>query len=82
MELFRLAGAYYGIDLLATAFTLIGIYYLGEKRHEGFLLTLCGNILWLLFGLITQSIGILIANLCIALLNIRGYYKWKAGSSS
>lgn len=68
---------YYGIDIIATAITFAGIYYLGNKKRNGFIMTTIGNFLWLFFGLMTSSVGIIIANIGIAFLNIRGFYKWK-----
>jgi hypothetical protein len=68
---------YYGIDIIAALITFTGIYLLGDKNRYGFIVTLIGNIIWLFFGVMTSSIGILIANIGFALLNVRGYIKWK-----
>jgi len=73
---FELLTQYYGVDLIATAITFLGIYQLGNKKRIGFIMTLIGNLMWLAFGVMTSSLGILIANLGLAMLNIRGYYKW------
>lgn len=69
---------YYGIDLVATGLTLVGIYQVGNKQKAGFVSALIGNSLWLAFGVMSASAGILIANLAIAALNLRGYRKWSA----
>ncbi len=68
---------YYGIDLLATVITFAGIWLLGNKYKLGFLFAFSGNILWLVIGLMIQSSGLLIANIGLALLNVRGYVKWR-----
>lgn len=67
---------YYGLDLLATFITFLGTYYLGNKKQYGFLVILFGNLMWLIFGLWTESLGIIIANIGLGILNIRGYKKW------
>lgn len=43
--MFEIMSQYYGIDLLATAITFAGIYYLGNKKRYGFVMTFIGNIL-------------------------------------
>ena len=68
---------YYGIDLVATGFTLVGIYQLGNKQRVGFITGLAGNVLWLVFSVWSSSLGLLLANVVIAALNVRGYRNWK-----
>jgi hypothetical protein len=71
---------YDGIDLPATAVTFVGIWLLGNKHKAGFLCTILGNLLWLIIGLRIRSSGLLIANLGLAVLNMRGYRKWGRAS--
>ena len=68
---------YYGIDLLATAVTFLGIWLVGSKKKSGFLFSFIGNVLWLIVAWQAQSGGILIANIGIAVLNVRGYWMWR-----
>lgn len=68
---------YYGLDLIATFITFLGTYYLGNQKRYGFLIILSGNVVWLAFGIWAQSLGIIIANIGLGALNIRGYQKWK-----
>lgn len=70
---------FYGIDLVATVATLVGIYQLGNKKKAGFVVATVGNLLWIGFGVMSHSIGILIVNIAIAVLNLRGYLLWKEG---
>lgn len=69
---------YYGIDLIATALTFWGLHKLCNKQKAGFTLGFIGNLLWLTFGFFTASAGLIIANLGLAFLNLRGLAKWKS----
>lgn len=72
---------YYGIDLLATALTFVGIYLIGNKVRNGFIIAGLGNAFWAIMGLITQSVGLVIANVVIIGLYGRGYLNWRQQDS-
>jgi len=57
--------------------TFWGIYWIGDKRRNGFALTFLGNCFWIIFAIMTQGIALLFTNIVIAMLNLRGYLKWE-----
>ncbi|MCW1930078.1 MAG: PnuC protein [Candidatus Kerfeldbacteria bacterium] len=71
---------YYGLDLLAMGLSFLGIYTIGNKQRYGFVIALCGNILWLTLGIITRSVGLIFANAVIAALYVRAYMRWQKTS--
>ena len=76
--MFVLLTQHYGIDIAAMLLTFWGIYWIGDKRRNGFVLTFLGNCLWMIFAIMTQGIALLFTNIVIAVLNVRGYLKWQA----
>lgn len=72
---------YFGIDWVAMVMTFTAIYLLGGKRRTGFLLMICGNILWMVIGLWAHSYAMLIANAGFVTMNVRGYWKWREARS-
>ena len=74
-----LIGHYYGVDLVGTIFSIIGVYMLGNKKPNpnGFIICAVGNALWIVVGLLTASVGLVIVNIVLAVLNGRGFIAWK-----
>ena len=68
---------YYGIDILAMILTFTGLYLIGNKKKQGFIVASIGNITWVILGIFAQSIGLIFANIVIVILYIRGYMKWR-----
>ena len=75
----QLLGHYYGIDLVGTVFSIFGVYMLGEKNPNpnGFVICVIGNVLWVFIGVLTASVGLVIVNLALGVLNARGYFAWR-----
>lgn len=73
MNLFK----YYGTDLLAAVMILSSIYFIGSKRRFGFILGMTANLSYLSFGFLTKSVPVMLTNLILFMLNIRGYLNWK-----
>ena len=67
---------YYGIDWMAMLLTLVAIYLIGNKKKSGFYLMILGNLAWIILGLLTHSLAMIIANLMFAMMNIRAIYLW------
>ncbi|MDZ7781730.1 MAG: nicotinamide mononucleotide transporter [Halioglobus sp.] len=68
---------YYGIDWAAMALTVIAIYLLGNKHWIGFVLMIAGNLCWIILGLLSDSVALMIANLVFIGMNVRGIWKWR-----
>jgi hypothetical protein len=73
MNLFK----YYGLDIIGMALILSSIYFIGSKKRLGFILGVIGNLSWLSFGIVTESVPVIFTNVILVLLNIRGYINWK-----
>ncbi len=67
---------YWGVDWLAMLFTLIAIYFIGNKSRVGFVLMIGGNIAWIILGFLSQSLAMIIANVLFAAMNLRAIYQW------
>ena len=76
--MFNLISRYYGSDWVATALTMLAIYLLGNKRKEGFVIMIIGNLCWVALGLIVHSIAMVIANVVFIVMNLRGFMKWSS----
>jgi hypothetical protein len=70
------AFVYYGIDWVAMVFTFIAIYLLGNQSRTGFATMMCGNTCWLIVGMLSGSIAMVIANAVFFAMNARGWIKW------
>jgi hypothetical protein len=69
---------YYGLDWLAMIFSLIAIYYVGNRKRSGFLFFVTANALWIILGvLLLQSYGIVIGNTVFLIMNVRGFIHWQ-----
>jgi len=45
------------------------------KRNEGFWLFLLSNILWVMWGVHDRAYALVLLQVCLAVLNVRGIYK-------
>jgi len=68
---------YYGSDLMGMVMVLSSIYFIGGKKRFGFILGIIGNLSFLFFGILTASTPVIITNVILVILNIRGFIKWK-----
>ena len=73
---------YGGLDWLAMVLTFSAIYLLGNKSRAGFIVMMIGNLCWTAIGILVHSYAMEIANLGFFSMNVRGYVKWTAVSSS
>ena len=67
---------FYGIDWLAMVFSLLALYFLGQKNRIGFVLFMVANASWIFVGWFAPSIAIIIGNLVFFATNLRGYRRW------
>lgn len=67
---------YYGIDWLATACGLLGVYFLGNKNKIGFVLFMVASMSWITFGVLTGSIAVIIGSSIFLMMHLRGWLSW------
>ena len=67
---------YYGIDWLATACGLLGVYLLGNKNKIGFVLFMIASMSWVTFGVLTGSVAVIIGSTIFLMMHLRGLLKW------
>jgi nicotinamide riboside transporter PnuC len=66
-----------GTDFIGMVFGIVSTIYLARERRIGFLYgCLCGGG-WLAFGVLTESIPSVVANLFLIIFNLRGWFRWK-----
>lgn len=68
---------YYGVDWLGTLLMIGFLVSIGAKKRNGFLYGMAGNIVWLIFGIQTESIASIAVCAIQFFLNLRAYYMWK-----
>ena len=64
------------MDWLAGLFELFGLYVLGNKKDFGFILNVCGNIIWIIVAFKMKIYGLLLVVIPAIFINIRNYKKW------
>jgi hypothetical protein len=70
-------GQYYGLDWVATGFSVLSIYFIGDGRRIGFTLGIIGAVLWAAFNVFAHSVAGTLLNVLLFGLFFRGYMKWK-----
>ena len=78
----ELAFRYFGVDWVAMVLTFAAIFLLGNKSRAGFATMMCGNTCWVVAGVLTSSIAMVIANGVFFVMNARGWVKWTNESTS
>ena len=68
---------YYGIDWLATACGLTGVFLLGNRNKYGFLIFMMASASWISFGFLTQSFAVIIGSSIFLIMHFRGWLKWQ-----
>ncbi|MEM9620290.1 MAG: PnuC protein [Pseudomonadota bacterium] len=71
---------YFAIDWLAMMLTFFAIYLLGNKSRHGFVLMMTGNGCWIVIGLLSSSLAMVVANTVFLVMNARAWLKWAADS--
>ena len=72
---------HYGLDWLGMILSVIAIYFLGNKKRQGFLLMMAGNVAWIGFGCIVNSSATIIMNVVFIGMNIWGFNKWSPAAT-
>lgn len=64
------------IEILATILTIAGFYLVAEKNKTGFYYGLCGNILWIYWGIGFATGAFYFLQFCLMIINIAGIKKY------
>lgn len=67
---------FYGIDWMATACGLLGVYLLGNKNKIGFILFMIASASWITFGVLTGSVAVIIGSSIFLMMHLRGFLMW------
>ena len=67
---------YYGIDWLAMILTFLAIWQIGDRKRSGFVLMIGGNTCWVVLGILTTSLALVVANTAFMALNVRAIVNW------
>ena len=73
MSLFQ----FYGIDWVATACGLAGVFLLGNKNRWGFLIFMVASASWVTFGYITGSYAVILGSSTFFFMHLRGWVRWR-----
>ena len=65
------------IGWAAVALTCLSLWRLGNKRRDGFMFGVCGNLAWIVFAAPEPMWSIIAVNVIIMALNVRGHLKWR-----
>ncbi len=65
---------FYGIDWLATICGLTGVYLLGNKNKEGFLIFMLASLSWIIVGVLIGSYAIMIGSSIFFVVHLRGWF--------
>ena len=74
------AANYYYIDLVGMICMLASIWLLGNQRRSGFIIGLIGASSFVAFGVLAESLFAILGNSILAIIYIRGWYRWDQGS--
>jgi hypothetical protein len=62
--------------------TVLAAWYVAStkrsRRNAGFWLFICSNILWITWGLHARAYALIVLQICLAVMNIRGAHKSEA----
>jgi len=72
------ATAYFGLDYIAAATAIGGMYLLGNRNRAGFFLYALSSVAMLGLALLISSPPIFIANAIALAVTLRGFCKWRA----
>ncbi len=65
------------IEWLATILSVIGVIFIARKNIIGFYIWIVSNFLWIYFGIVKESYGIITLFTIYLGTSIYGIYKWK-----
>ena len=69
---------YFGLDWLIFVSNVVAVWMMGNKNRYGFLIRVGVNILWIILGIVLNSVPLVLAGIVFMGLNMRGFFKWKS----
>lgn len=60
---------------------LIGAYFVGRKRWQGWIVMILASVLWIVFGLQTHQYGFAVASMAFLVVYSRNLRAWRADLS-
>ena len=73
---------YYGSDYLTAVCVIIAMFLLGSKQKSGFLLYCAASTSAIIFAILAKSPPLVITNIIMIVINIRGFLRWKRNLNS
>jgi len=67
---------YYGFDYLTATCVMIAMFMLGSKNRSGFILYCVASTSGIVFAILAKSPPILLTNIVMIIINVRGLSKW------
>ena len=64
------------IDWIASGFTFINVWLIGDKNTYGWYFGMVGNVLWMWYSVLTGQTPLFVLNLSFFALNVKGLYQW------
>jgi hypothetical protein len=71
-------GLYYGLDYIASATAIGGIYFIGNRNRVGLVLYAFSSLAMIAFALLANSPPIMITNIIAFAFTIRAIWRWSA----
>jgi hypothetical protein len=71
-------GPYYGLDYVASATAIGGMYFVGNRNRIGLVLYAFSSAAMIVFSLLASSPPILIANVVTLAFTIRALWRWSS----
>ena len=72
---------YKGIDWVGTLLIFIAVYLMGKQRAVGFIYGCLGCLVWIFFGILSNSIAVVLMNIGLFILYAKGFFNWTSDSS-
>ena len=73
---------YKGTDWAGMICAVVSLYYLAKHRKIGFVFAIIGNLSWMAFALMAESVANIISNFIYLGFNIHCWRKWKQDQST
>ncbi|MBI2661971.1 hypothetical protein HYX11_00755 [Candidatus Woesearchaeota archaeon] len=71
------ASNYYRFDYIAAICVIIGMFFLGNKKHIGFMFYMAATASRIIFATLAKSLPFMIMNVLLFIMNLRGFLLWK-----